>query len=102
MFPVLGTNLVRSSEPVERLNDQHLLVQEMDRWTGIYRDEIRLNGTVNIAAFKVNVDTNANYLDSTTYINSFNGGAYNTQGTNTILRVILAQNDQTLVALFAQ
>ena len=102
MFPVLGTNLVRSAEPVERLNDHHLLVQEMDRWTGTYRDEIRLNGTVNIAAFKANVDTNANYLDSTTYINSFNGGAYSTQGTNTILRVILAQNDQTLVALFTQ
>ena len=100
MFPVLGTNLVRSAEPVERLNDHHLLVQEMDRWTGIYRDEIRLTGTVDIADFKNDVDTNANYLDSTTYINSFNG--YNTQGTNTILRVILARNGQTLVALFAQ
>ena len=102
MFPALGTNLVRSAEPVERLNDHHLLIQEMDRWTGIYRDEIRLNGTVDIAAFKTNVDTNANYLDSTTYINSFNGGTYTTQGTNTILRVILVYNDQTLVALFAQ
>ena len=100
MFPVLGTNLVRSAEPVERLNDHHLLVQEMDRWTGIYRDEIRLTGTVDIADFKNDVDTNANYLDSTTYINSFNG--YNTQGTNAILRVILARNGQTLVALFAQ
>ena len=30
MFPVLGTSLVRSAEPVERLNDHHLLVQEMD------------------------------------------------------------------------
>ncbi len=102
MFPALGTNLVRSAEPVERLNDQHLLVQEMDRWTGIYRNEIRLNGTVDIAAFKTNVDTNANYLDSTTYINSFNGGAYTTQGTNTILRIVLIQNGQSLVALFAQ
>ena len=102
MFPVLGTSLVRSAEPVERLNDHHLLVQEMDRWTGTYRDEIRLTGTVDISVFKTNVDTNANYLDSTTYINSFNGGAFNTQGTNTILRVILARNGQTLVALFAE
>ena len=102
MFPALGTNLVRSAEPVERLNDHHLLVQEMERWTGIYRDEIRLNGSIDIAAFKTNVDTNANYLDSTTYINSFNGCAYTTQGSNNILRVILTQNDQTLVALFAQ
>ncbi len=102
MFPVLGTNLVKSAEPVERLSDHHLMVQEMDRWTGTYRDEIRLIGGVDIAAFKTNVDTNANYLDGTTYINSFNGGAYNTQGANTILRVILVNNNQTLVAIFAE
>jgi prepilin-type N-terminal cleavage/methylation domain-containing protein len=102
MFPVMGTNLTQSAKPVQRLNDHHLLIQEMDKWTGIYRDEIRNNGSVDIASFKTNVDSNANYLGSTTYINSFNGGAYATQGTNTILRVILNQNDQTLVALFAQ
>ena len=102
MFPVMGTNLTQSAKPVQRLNDHHLLIQEMDKWTGVYRDEIRNSGSVDIASFKTNVDTNANYLDSTIYINSFNGGAYATQGTNTILRVILNQNDQTLVALFAQ
>ena len=101
MFPALGTNLTRSAEPVNRLNDHHLLIQEMDKWTGIYRDEIR-NHNLDISSFKTNVDASANYLDSTAYINSFNGGAYSTQGTNKILQVTLINNDQTLVALFAQ
>ena len=101
MFPALGTNLTRSAEPVNRLNDHHLLIQEMDKWTGIYRDEIQ-NNTLDITTFKTNVDSSANYLDSTAYINSFNGGAYTTQGTNKILRVTLINNGQTLVALFAE
>ena len=101
MFPAMGTNLTRSAEPVNRLDDHHLLIQEMDKWTGIYRDDIR-NGSLDITGFKTAVDAGANYLDSTTYINSFNGGAYTTQGTNKILRVILEKNGQTLVALFAE
>jgi len=101
MFPVLGTNLTRSAEPVNRLGDHQLLIQEMDRWTGVYRDEIQ-NGTLDIAAFKSNIDTNANYLDSTAYVNSVNGGLYNTQGTNTILQVNLGLNGQAMVALFAE
>jgi len=101
MFPAMGTNLFRSAEPVNRLNDHHLLIQEMDKWTGIYRDEI-LNNTLDIASFKTNVDASANYLDSTAYINSFNGGAYTTRGTDTILRVSLINNGQTLVTLFAE
>ena len=101
MFPALGTNLTRSAEPVNRLNDHHLLIQEMDKWTGIYRDEIQ-NNTLDITSFKTNVDSSANYLDSTAYINSFNGGAYTTQGTNKILRITLINNGQTLVALFAE
>jgi len=101
MFPVMGTNLIGSAKPVNRLNDHHLLIQEMDKWTGIYRDEI-LNDTLDITSFKTNVDSSANYLDSTAYINSFNGGAYSTRGTNKILRVTLINNGQTLVALFAE
>ena len=100
LFPVMGTNLIRSAEPVNRLNDHQLLIQEMDKWTGIYRDEIQ-NDSLDISIFKTAVESSA-YLDSTAYINSFNGGAYSTQGTNKILRVTLANNDQTLTALFAE
>lgn len=101
MFPVMGTNLIKSSEPVNRLKDHQLLIQEMDKWTGIYRDEIQ-NDSLDIAVFKANIDSSANFLDNTFYINSFNGGAYSTQGTNKILRVTLINNDQQLVALFAE
>ncbi len=100
LFPVMGTNLIRSAEPVNRLNDHQLLIQEMDKWTGIYRDEIQ-NDSLDISIFKTAVESSA-YLDSTAYINSFNGGAYSTQGTNKILRVTLVNNDQTLAALFAE
>ena len=101
MYPALRTNLVRSAEPVNRLSEHQLLIEEMDKWTGIYRSEIQ-NGTLDISNFKADIDSNANYLDNTLYINSFNGGAYTTQGTNTILRVTLRNSDQTLVALFAE
>lgn len=100
LFPIMGTNLIRSAQPVNRLNDHQLLIQEMDKWTGIYRDDIH-NDSLDISAFKTAVETSP-YLGSTVYINSFNGGAYTTQGTNTILRVTLINNDQTLVALFAE
>jgi prepilin-type N-terminal cleavage/methylation domain-containing protein len=100
LFPAMGTNLIRSADPVNRLNEHQLLIQEMDKWTGLYRDEIH-NNSLDITNFKTAVETSP-YLDSTAYINSFNGGAYNTQGTNKILRVTLKNNDQTLIALFAE
>jgi len=100
MFPVLGTNLIKSPEPITRINTQYLLIQEMDKWTGLYRSAIE-NNTLDISSFKLNIDNNANYLDNTTYINSFNGGAYTTQGTNKNLMVTLKQGDQTLYALFS-
>ena len=101
MFPVLGTNLVRSAEPVERLNDHHLLVQEMDRLTGIYRDVIH-DGTLNINSFKTDEVDTSPYVDAglTNFI-TLSDGAYTTASPN-ILRVTLVNNDQTLVALFAQ
>jgi hypothetical protein len=100
MFPVLGTNLIKSPEPVIRLNNQYALIREMDIWTGLYRNAIK-NNTLDISSFKLNIDNNANYLDNTTYINTFNSGAYTTQGTDKILMVTLKQDDQTLYALFS-
>lgn len=101
MFPVMGTNLIQSAEPVTRLNDHHLLIQEMDKWTGVYREEIK-NNTLDISGFKTTIDAGANFLGATSYVNSFNGGTYTTQGSNTILRVALTHNGQTLVALFTE
>lgn len=100
MFPVLGTNLIKSPEPVTRVDNQYLLIEEMDKWTDAYRRAVE-NGTLDISSFKLEIDNNANYLDSTTYINSFNDGAYTTKGTNKILMVTLKQDSQTLTALFS-
>lgn len=103
MFPAMGTNLIRSPESVTRLNDQYILIQEMDKITGQYREEIE-NNTLNISSFKSNyVDPNP-YVDAaqTGFVTSFNGGAYITQASDKILKVTLANGDQTLVALFTQ
>jgi hypothetical protein len=72
----------------------------MDKWNGLYRSAIE-NDTLDLATFKSNIDNNANYLDNTTYINSFNGGAYTTQGTDKILMVTLKKDNQTLYSLFS-
>jgi prepilin-type N-terminal cleavage/methylation domain-containing protein len=101
MFPVMGTNLIRSAEPVNRLNDHHLLIQEMDRLTGLYRDAIQ-NDTLNINTFKTT------YVDTSIYVNAgetsfitLSDGTYTTTSPN-ILRVTLVNNSQSLVALFTQ
>ena len=99
MFPVLGDSLIKSPEPINRVNTQHVLIQEMDRWNGLYRNAIK--GNFDLASFKSDIDNNASYLDNTSYVNSFNGGAYTTQGTNKILMVTLKKDNQTLYALFS-
>lgn len=103
MFPAMGTNLIRSPEPVKRVNDQYVLIQEMDKITGQYREDIG-NPSFNIGSFKTTyVDTNP-YVDAanTGFVTSFNGGAYTPQASDKILKVTLTNGDQTLVALFAQ
>jgi prepilin-type N-terminal cleavage/methylation domain-containing protein len=103
MFPAMGTNLIRSPESVTRVNDQYVLIQEMDKITGQYREEIK-NNNLDISNFKSNyVDTNP-YVDAvnTGFVTSFNSGTYTPQATDKILKVTLINGDQTLVALFAQ
>ncbi len=102
LFPAMGTNLTRSADPVNRLNDHQLLIEEMDRLTGFYRDAIE-NGTLDIINnFKpTHVDTSI-YVDAgeTNFI-TLSDGAYTTASPN-ILRVTLVKNSQSLVTLFAQ
>ena len=101
MYPALRTNLVRSAEPVNRLSEHQLLIEEMDRLTGLYRNEIK-NGTLNINNFKTT------YVDTSIFVNAgetsfitLSGGTYTTESPN-ILRVSLVKNSQRLVALFTQ
>jgi len=105
MFPVLRTNLTKSAAPVTRVDSQYQLVQEMDRLTARYRDEIR-NDSLNISNFK------STYVDTSAFVDAGNTGflgvgqitgsnGYNTQSTN-ILRVTLVDEDQRLVSYFTE
>ena len=104
MFPVLRTNLTKSAVPVVRLDSQYQLIQEMDRLTARYRDEIQ-NDSLNINDFKTT------YVDASPFRDAGNtgflvagqitGNAYNIQSTN-ILRVTLVDGDQTLVSFFTE
>ena len=104
MLPVLRTNLVQGTVPVNRLDSQYRLAQEMERLTARYRDEI-FNDTLDINAFK------GTYVDASPFVDAGNtgflavgqitGNAYNTQSPN-ILRVTLADGDLQLVAFFSE
>ncbi len=104
MFPVLRTNLTQSAVPVRRLDSQYLLIQEMDRLTGLYRHEIQ-NDTLDINTFKTtHVDINPLVQAVDTgflTVGQITGNSYNTQSPN-ILRVTLVDGDQRLVSLFTE
>ncbi len=115
MFPVLGTNLTRSAEPVNRVNNQYLLIQEMDRLIGIYReavDEDTLEDTTpdnfDLFSFEsthANPITNSLILAIETYYLKRIADAYvplGSVGTTHFLLVTLALGDQKLSAIFTQ
>jgi prepilin-type N-terminal cleavage/methylation domain-containing protein len=105
MFPVLGTNLIKSPEPITRVDNQYRLVKEMDTLTAIYRDAIA-KGTLNINSFKAShVDTNplrdaagTQFLEDTDQDGTYTSSA----GTTPILMVSLRLGDQTLYAIFSE
>ena len=106
MFPVLRTNLTKSAAPVARVDSQYQLVQEMDRLTARYRDDIR-NDTLNINTFK------STYVDTSAFVDAGNtafvvagqitgANGYTNQASNNILRVTLVDGDQQLVSYFTE
>ena len=106
MFPVLRTNLAKSAAPVARVDSQYQLVQEMDRLTARYRDDIR-NDSLNINTFK------GTYVDTSAFVDAGNTGfvgngqitganGYSNQSSSNILRVTLLDGDQRLVAYFTE
>lgn len=114
MFPVLGTNLIKSPEPITRIDNQYRLVEEMDTLTAIYRDELEKNGSeFSIAFFKTNfvdpilnnIETNPN-LDSAVaqFIeDNDKNWTYETSGIETsILMVALTKGNQTLYSIFSE
>ena len=105
MFPVLGTSLVKSPEPITRIENQYRLVEEMDKLTAIYRDALAQD-TLNISSFKTNrVDTNPlKDAAGTQFLEDGDqDGIYtNSAVTTPILMVTLRLGDQTLCSLFTE
>ena len=112
MFPVMGTNLTRSAEPVNRVDDQYLLVQEMDRLTGLYREAVdadtledTTSDNFDLSVFKTtHVDVNPYRLAGETYYLERNADAYVTSvsGATHFLLVTLALGDQKISTLFTE
>ena len=111
MFPVMGTNLTRSAEPVNRLDNQYRLIQEMDRLIGIYREAVDADTLESdsddfvLSNFKLNrVDTSPNRLVGETYYLERSADAYNpsVSGATPFLLVTLALEDQKISAIFTE
>ncbi len=104
MFPVMRTNLTQSAVPVRRLDSQYLLIQEMDRLTGLYRHEIQ-NDTLDINTFKtthVDISPLVQAVDTGFLaVGQITGNSYNTQSPN-ILRVTLEDGEARLVSFFTE
>jgi prepilin-type N-terminal cleavage/methylation domain-containing protein len=113
MFPVMGTNLTRSAEPVNRVDDQYTLIQEMDRLIGIYREAVDADtlesnsddfvlslfesGPVNL------IITDPMFVGSAAYYLERSVDAYNSvSGPTSFLMVTLALGDQKISAVFTQ
>jgi len=102
MFPVMRTNLTKSTAPVNRVDDQYLLIREMDRLTGLYRREIQ-NDTLDINSFKTtHVDTSAYVYAAETGLVTLNAKNYGNTVSPNILRVTLVNGDLKIATLFTE
>lgn len=114
MVPVMGTNLIKSPEPISRTDNQYRLVEEMDKLNASYRDEIADNGSdFSITGFKTSfvdpiVSNPANFdldgANSTFLEDDDQDGTYAVVGSGTtpILRVTLQKGGQTLYSIFSE
>ena len=103
IYPALGTNLIKSPEPIARLDKQYQLIEEMDKLTGTYRGEIE-NGTLDIDDFKDTIDTTlfVDIVANTQFINISDTSSTYTMASDSILMVTLTHGNQKLSSLFAE
>ncbi len=96
----MGPQLTRSPFQVLRVKSQYELIDEIERLTGIYRDELQKD-TLVINTFKTtHVDTSS-YNDSSQVITLTTGGGYTTQYA-TILKVSLKNEDSKMYTLLTR
>jgi len=112
MFPVMGTNLTRSAEPVNRVDYQYKLIQEMDKLIGIYRVEVDADTSDDFALTSFKTDEVnpilSSFIGSTSYYLIRNAGdeyvKSGSDGTETtpFLMVNLVMGDQKISAIFTE
>ena len=96
----MGPQLTGSPFQVLRVKSQYELIDEIERLTGIYRDELQKD-TLVINTFKTtHVDTSS-YNDSSQVITVTTSGGYTTQYA-TILKVSLKNDDSKMNTLLTQ
>jgi prepilin-type N-terminal cleavage/methylation domain-containing protein len=109
LVTLMGKSFTGSAVPVGLVGDQYKIVQEMEKITTLYREEIK-KGTSSILSsgnpFKDYIDTNAaGYVAPSpatgliTLTSTTGGSSYPTQQ---FLRVTLRSGDQSLQAFFTQ
>ena len=96
----MGPQLTGSPFQVLRVKSQYELIDEIERLTGIYRDELQKD-TLVINTFKTtHVDTSS-YNDSSQVITLTTDGGYTTQYA-TILKVSLKNEDSKMYTLLTR
>ena len=99
-FEFMGPQLTGSPFQVLRVKNQYELIQEIERLTGLYRDELN-KGTLDIDAFKAaHVDTSP-YNDNSQVITLTTSGGYTTQY-GTILKVSLKNAENKMFTLLTR
>jgi prepilin-type N-terminal cleavage/methylation domain-containing protein len=99
-FEFMGPQLTGSPLQVLRVKNQYELIQEIERLTGLYRDELN-KGTLDINTFKAaHVDTSP-YNDNSQVITLTTSGGYTTQY-GTILKVNLKNAENKMFTLLTR
>jgi prepilin-type N-terminal cleavage/methylation domain-containing protein len=99
-FEFMGPQLTGSPFQVLRVQDQYELIQETERLTGLYRDELNKE-TLDITTFKgAHVDTSP-YNDNSQIITLTTSGGYTTQY-GTILKVSLKNEENKMFTLLTR
>jgi prepilin-type N-terminal cleavage/methylation domain-containing protein len=106
LVSLMGTNLLKSALPVSLVGGQYKIIQEMEKITSRYREEIKNPTAFNINTFKTT------YVDTNAYVDAANTGLLTLTGKRTgsadittssaILRVTLRSGDQSVQAFFTQ
>ena len=99
-FEFMGPQLTGSPFQVVRVKNQYELIQEIEKLTGFYRDELS-KGTLDINTFKAaHVDTSP-YNNNSQVITLTTSGGYTTQY-GTILQVNLKNEENKMYTLLTR